>query len=58
MAHPDLGRLIRNDFDTIYDGASVWRWRIDGKHQMLSRVVGGEAGLWQRVICQGDGEPL
>src|SRR5262249_22463930 len=49
-ANPDLGQFVRNDFDTIYAGTNVWRWQIDGKHQLIHRVVGGDAGLWQRCL--------
>lgn len=53
MAHPDLGRFIRNDFDNIYSGANVWRWHIEGQHQLLHHVAGGDTSspsLWQRVL--------
>jgi hypothetical protein len=50
MAHPELGKFVRNEFDQILDGVNIYRWKIDGKHQLLSRVVGGDAALWQRVL--------
>lgn len=50
MAHPDLGRFVRTESDNIHAGINIWSWTINGKHQLLHRVAGGDAGLWQRVL--------
>jgi len=50
MAHPDLGRFVRNESDNIYAGVNVFRIWIHGHHRIIHRVSGGDAALWQRCL--------